>query len=161
MGEAAIIIAPVPLAIAQNAVAEFREFASHKTAFGFTKSLRDRSVVQSTLARAEALLRAGRLFFYDTIGRAWERTVKGEKHTLEQSADLLLAGTHAVQTAAEVVDLVHKLAGTSGIYSSNRLERHFRDAQTLRHHGFASAGRYEAVGQVYLGATPEFDMIYF
>jgi hypothetical protein len=34
------------------------------------------------------------------------------------------------------------------VYTQNRLERHFRDAQTLRHHGFVSANRYEAVGQV-------------
>ncbi len=34
------------------------------------------------------------------------------------------------------------------VYTRNRLERHFRDAQTLRHHGFASTNRYEAVSQV-------------
>jgi alkylation response protein AidB-like acyl-CoA dehydrogenase len=41
------------------------------------------------------------------------------------------------------------------------LERHFRDAQTLRHHGFMSGNRFEAVGQVYCGVDPEFPMVAF
>ena len=40
-------------------------------------------------------------------------------------------------------------------------ERHFRDAQTLRHHGFLSENRFEAVGQVYCGLAPEFAMVAF
>ena len=31
------------------------------------------------------------------------------------------------------------------------LEPHFRDLQTLRHHGFASESRYETAGQVHVG----------
>ena len=51
--------------------------------------------------------------------------------------------------------------GTSGINRRNRLERHLRDAQTLRHHGFFSASRYETFGQVRLGVPPEFDLVAF
>jgi len=79
---------------------------------------------------------------------------------LEQKADLLLAGTHAATTAAKVADMMHRVAGTTG-YVKSPLERHFRDAQTLRHHGFLSENRFEAVGQVYLGVAPEFAMVAF
>jgi len=41
------------------------------------------------------------------------------------------------------------------------VQRHFRDAQTLRHHGFTSENRFEAAGQVYLGVPPEFAMVAF
>jgi hypothetical protein len=41
------------------------------------------------------------------------------------------------------------------------LERHFRDAQTLRHHGFMSDNRFETVGQVYCGVDPKFPMVAF
>jgi hypothetical protein len=47
------------------------------------------------------------------------------------------------------------------VYARNVLERHFRDAQTVRHHGFLSESRLETVGQVYLGVDPEFGMVAF
>jgi alkylation response protein AidB-like acyl-CoA dehydrogenase len=85
----------------------------------------------------------------------------GEPSSLEQKADLLLAAVHAATTAGTVTDMMHKVAGTSGIYTRSPLERHFRDAQTLRHHGFMSENRFEAVGQVYCGVEPEFAMVAF
>ncbi len=161
IGAAAFVIAPVPLAVARSAISELKQLAERKTAFGFNKPLRERAVVQVALARAEAMLRSARLLYYDTLDTAWSRTVAGEGSTLEQKADLLLAGTHAATTAAKVVDLMHRVAGTTGIYTRSPLERHFRDAQTLRHHGFLSENRFEAVGQVYLGVAPEFAMVAF
>ena len=107
------------------------------------------------------MLRAARLLYYDTLERAWERTVAGTRHSIEHKADLLLAAAHATATAAEVADMMHRVGGTSGIYEGNPLERHFRDAQTLRHHGFLSENRFEAVGQVYCGVVPEFMMLAF
>ena len=74
---------------------------------------------------------------------------------------MMLAGTHAVQTSADVADMMHRIAGTSGIYTRSRLERLFRDAQTVRHHGFHNESRYETVGQVYLGVEPEFPFVAF
>ncbi len=161
IGAVVFIIAPVALAVARGAISEFRDLASRKTALGFAKPLRERGVVQMTLAKAEARLRAAHLLYYDTFASAWARTQAGEPSTLEQKADLLLAGSHAAATAAAVADMMHRVAGTSGIYTRNPLERHFRDAQTLRHHGFMSENRFEAVGQVYCGVTPEFAMVAF
>jgi alkylation response protein AidB-like acyl-CoA dehydrogenase len=155
------LIAPVPLAVARNAIGEVKALAQKKTAFGFSRSLRDRPAVQAAVARAEAMLRSARLLFYDTLERAWAQAVRGERFTLEQKADLLLGGAHAATTAGKVTDLMHRVAGTTGIYTRSPLERHFRDAQTLRHHGFLSENRFEAVGQVYLGVEPEFPMVAF
>lgn len=159
IGAVALTVAPVALAVARAAIGEVTELAQRKTAFGFSKPLRERDVVQSTLGRAEGMLRAARFLYYDTLAAAWDRTVAGEGSTLEQKADLLLGATHAAATAAEVTDLMHRIAGTSGIYEKNPLERLFRDAQTLRHHGFMSENRFEAVGQVYLGVEPGFMML--
>jgi indole-3-acetate monooxygenase len=66
--------------------------------------------------------------------------------TLERRADLMLACAHAVRTSAHVADLMHRRGGTNGIYERSRLERHFRDAQTVRQHGFLSEARLETVG---------------
>lgn len=116
-------------------------------------------MAQGKLARAEAVLRSARLLFYTTLEEAWERTLSGTPATLEQKADLALAGAHAVASSVKAVDLVYGLAGRSGIYTRSPLERHVRDIQTIRHHGFCAEGRYETAGQVYLGVEPEFGFV--
>jgi alkylation response protein AidB-like acyl-CoA dehydrogenase len=156
-----VIIAPVALAIARGAINALRDLADRKTPLGSMKTIRHRSAVQFALADAEAQLRAARLLFYETIKTIWQRTVAKESATLEQRADLMLASAHAVRTSARVADLMHRMGGTSGIYESHRLERHFRDAETVRHHGFVSASRLETVGQVYFGLEPEFGFVAF
>lgn len=159
IGATSVIGVPVALGVAREALGELRTLAAKKTAFGFMKPMRERSVVQAQVARAEAMLRSARLLFLDTIGAAWQRTVTGESSTLEQKADLLMSAAHAVRTSATVTAMMHALAGTTGIYTRSPLERHFRDMQTLRHHGFVSESRFEAAGQVYLGLPPEFPMV--
>jgi alkylation response protein AidB-like acyl-CoA dehydrogenase len=117
--------------------------------------------VQSAVAEAEAMVRSARLFFYDTLTRAWARAIGQKPFTLEDKADLMLASTWSVRSAARATDLMHRMGGTNEIYARSPLERHFRDAQTVRHHGFGSDSRLETVGQVYLGVAPEFPFVAF
>ena len=155
------IIAPVALAIASNAIRELRDIATTKVPLGSMKTARDRGAVQSAVAEAEAMVRSARVFFYDTLETAWSRALAREPFTLEHRADLMLASSWAVRSAARATDLMHRMAGTTGIYTRSCLERYFRDAQTVRHHGFVSEARLETVGQVYLGVPPEFPFIVF
>jgi indole-3-acetate monooxygenase len=161
IGASVFTIAPVALAVGRGAIAAVRDLVQHKTAFGYARPLRERNAIQASIARAEGMLRAARLLYYDTMERAWERTLAGEPATLEHKADLQLAGAHAAAAASTVADMMHRVAGTTGVYARSPIERHFRDAQTLRHHGFMSENRFEAVGQVYCGVTPEFAMLAF
>jgi indole-3-acetate monooxygenase len=155
------IIAPVALAIAGGAIRELRDIVTTKVPLGSMKTARDRAAVQAAVAEAEAMVRSARLLFYDALTRAWERAVAQKPFTLENKADLMLASTWAVRSAARATDLMHRMGGTNGIYARSRLERHFRDAQTVRHHGFVSDSRLETVGQVYLGVEPEFPFVAF
>ena len=54
---------------------------------------------------------------------------------------------------------MHRLAGSSGIHAASRLERHLRDAHTVRRHGFVAGVRLEAAGPPYLGVEPEFPLL--
>jgi alkylation response protein AidB-like acyl-CoA dehydrogenase len=155
------IIVPVALAIASGAIRELHDIVTTKVPLGSIKTARDRSAVQSAVAEAEAMVRSARLFFYDALAKAWKRAVARKPFTLEDKADLMLASTWAVRSAARATDLMHRMGGTHGIYARSRLERHFRDAQTVRHHGFVSDSRLETVGQVYLGVPPEFPFVAF
>ncbi len=159
MAHVAFVAPPVLLGIARAALREFYDLTQHKTPLGSRTTLRERAAVQSGVARAEALLRSGKALLHQSLTEAWERALAGEPATLEHRADALLAATHAVASAVHAVEHVHRLAGTTGIYTRSRLERHFRDVQTLRHHGLMSESRYETFGQMHLGVEPEFPLV--
>jgi alkylation response protein AidB-like acyl-CoA dehydrogenase len=152
---------PLLLAVARRAIEEVSALAQGKVPVAASTLLRERASAQAKLARAEALLRAGRVLLYDTLSEAWEATLAGETLSLRHKADVLLAMTHAVSSAAQAVELMSSVAGTSGIYTRSPLERYCRDVQVLRHHAFAAETRYETVGQVYLGLPPDFPALAF
>jgi hypothetical protein len=73
--------------------------------------LRERDSAQAKLAQAEALVCAGRVFLYETLCETWAATVAGEALSLRHKADVLLAMTHAVQSAVQTVELMYRMAG--------------------------------------------------
>jgi len=160
-GVVATSIPPVMLAIARQAIDEVSDLAQGKTPVASSTLLRERSSAQFKVAQAEAVLRSGRLLLYDTLSVAWEATLAGEKHSLRQKADLLLAITHAASSATKAVELMYSMAGTSGIRTGSPLERCFRDIQVLKQHALAAEIRYETVGQVYLGLPPDLPVLEF
>ena len=151
----------VALAIARAAVDELCAVAMGKTPFASSTKLRERASAQAKVGRAEGLLRSARALLYETVVDAWDRTLAGEVSSLEQKADVLLASVHAVQSAAAAVELMYIAGGTTGVYTRSPLERHFRDIQVLRQHGFLSESRYETVGQVRLGLPPDLGIVVF
>jgi len=161
IGIVASNLPPLVLAIARRAIEEVTELAQGKVPVARSTALRERASAQAKLARAEAILRAGRVLLYDTLRETWEATLAGETISLRQKADVLLAMTHAVSSAVKAVELMYSVAGTSGIYTRSPLERYFRDVQVLRHHAFGAETRYETVGQVYLGLPPDFIALAF
>jgi len=146
----------VMLAMARQALDAVYRIVQDKTPFASTKLLRERATAQIKLAQAEATLRAARTLLYDTLHDTWEQTLAGRPPSLVQRADLPLTVVHTTSSAAQGVELAYNVAGTSGIYTQNPLERHFRDVQVLKQHGFAAENRYEAVSQVYFGLPLEF-----
>jgi len=161
MGINAVVLPPVTLTIARRAIEEVKAIAQSKTPFVSSSVLRQRAAAQAKVAQAEAAVRSGRALLYDTMAAAWEKTLAGERLSLEEKADLLLATTNAVQSSAKAVELMYNAAGTTGIYTRSPLERHFRDIEVLKQHGFASENRWETAGQVYLGLQPDLALVAF
>ena len=161
VGVVATNIPPVMLAVARKAIDEVSQLAQGKTPVASSTLLRERASAQAQLAQAEATLRSGRLLLFDTLSEVWQATLAGKTHSLPQRGDLLLAMTHAAQSAATAVELACSVAGTSSFRTTNPLERYFRDIQVLKHHTFVAESRYETVGQVFLGLPPDFPVIAF
>lgn len=157
----ATLIAPVALAVARNAIGELKELAAKKTSFGSAVPLRERGAVQRKLGMAEALVQSSRAYLHHTIEAAWNKTLSGEKLTTEDKAGLLLAATHTNQSCLQAVDLMYSAAGTTGIYTRNKLAHYFSDAQVIRQHGFANDSRYETAAQVYFGLQPDLPVLLF
>jgi alkylation response protein AidB-like acyl-CoA dehydrogenase len=155
MAAVATAWAPIGLAIAGDAIDELRALAERKTPTGTTSSLRERPSTQAKVGLADAILRSATRFLNEVLAESWRRTLVGQTSSLAQKADLMLAAAHAMQSSVRVVELMHGAAGTSGIMTGSRLERHFRDVETLKQHICFSATRYETVGKIALGLTPE------
>jgi alkylation response protein AidB-like acyl-CoA dehydrogenase len=148
-------LAPVATGIARAAIDELLDLANTKTPSYTVKTLRDRSVVQSQVAQAEAQLGAARAYLHEALQQVWDGAVTGHTITQQQKVTVQLATTHAVVASAEAVDLVHAASGTSGIRNECGFPRHFRDVHTITQHGFISASRYESAGQLLLGLNTD------
>jgi alkylation response protein AidB-like acyl-CoA dehydrogenase len=154
-------LVPPALGIARAAIDEAVELITQKTPAYGTKTLKDRTVVQSQLARAEAKLGAGRAYFYGVFEEAWAEAAAARPITMGLKARMQLAMTHAVLESAAAVDLVHEIVGASGIREEYAFSKHFRDIHVITQHGFINAGKLEPVGQIMLGLEPEWPFFQF
>lgn len=147
---------PVAISLAKQAIDQVAALVKTKAPGGGAGKLTEKHMAQGHFGRAVALYRSSRLMFYTALETTWQRAVEGKEATAEHRADLYLAGTHAVQTAAEVVRLMGNVAGTTMTEQGHPLDRINRDMETLRHHGFVNESRYASVAQVLWGAELDY-----
>ncbi|MCO6512294.1 MAG: acyl-CoA dehydrogenase family protein [Aridibacter famidurans] len=149
----ACVAAPA-FGIAQSAIDDFIELGKKVPSYT-SGSLASRPVVQLQLGEAEAKVAAARALFHNTYDGMWQKALDGECLELEDRSRCQMACSYAVKTAAEAVDLIHLAAGSSAIRNEKRFQRHFRDIHVLTQHAFVSESRLQSVGQISLGAEPE------
>ncbi len=138
-----LFLAAVGLGVARDAVESFTTLAATKTPAGTTTPLAQQPTGHERLGRAEALLRAARGYLYATA-----RAVGSAPHgTPPMIVPVRLAAAHAAQSANDAVNLLYQAAGGTSIYESSRLERCFRDINTLTHHFQLAPGAFVAAGE--------------
>jgi len=157
----ACLISPVALAVAQNAIDEVKSLAERKVPLGSMVSIREKGTLQRKLGMAEALVQSSRAYLHQTISVCWSKIRAGESISIEEKANMLLAATHTNQSCFQAVDLMYSAAGSSAIYSKNKLSRHVANAQVIRQHGFANDSRYETAAQIHLGLMPDLPVVAF
>jgi len=118
----------------------------------YTRStVAERPVAQMQLARAEALVGAGRAYLHESVGEAWDTAQEGQFLDRAQKIKIQLAACHAIRSAADAIDLVQAAAGTSAIKEDQPFEGWFRDVHTMTQHAFGSAARFESTGKLLFG----------
>jgi len=143
-------LGPLALGMARGAVDCFTELMAVKADRRGGTPLGDRLTVQERLAQAEAAIRSARAFLYEAANDAWETVCADQSLSARQVALFRLANMNATQSGRNAVDLVFHAAGTSGIYTSNPLERFFRDIHVATQHRQGSPEEMYQVGAVLL-----------
>src|SRR5262249_14232014 len=77
----------VGLAVARAAIDEFAELAQVKIPRSSSELLRERPLVQARIGEAEATLRSGRAFLFDTVGEMWRTVLAGDYVSERQRSD--------------------------------------------------------------------------
>lgn len=144
---------PVCLGLAHRAIEEFKQIALGKQDM-FGARLSDKVQAQVGLARAEALVRSARCYWYAEVEAVWNAAVGGRTISLEERAALRMASLVAVEHSVAAADSLYRLAGTSAIFQASPLERCWRDIHTAAQHLQVQDGRWETAGRVLMGLDP-------
>jgi alkylation response protein AidB-like acyl-CoA dehydrogenase len=149
-----LALACVTLGIARAAIEALIELASVKTPLGSPTLLRESPSAQSTVARAEVLVRAARAVVIEAVHSLWREAETADPVSLRERAGIRIACTYCAEACARAVDLVHAASGGSAIQESGRIARCFRDIHTATQHFGLSRVQYEPSGRVLLGMDP-------
>ena len=155
----ALSIAAAALGNARGAIDDLGHLAAGKIGLGSSRTLAERPATWAAVARAEAMLRAARAFFYEAIGEAWEATRSTQPVSVELRTALRLAATHAVRSAAAVAREMYDLGGGSAIYEDSPLQRRFRDAHAATAHFQVNPATWELTGRLLLDQPTRTEML--
>ena len=120
-----------------------------------TTLLRDRPLVQTKVAEAEAIIGAARAYVLDAVGAVWQAVCDDVPDPSSEITQARLAITHAMRESVEAVDLLFHAAGTNAIHQKYPLERFFRDIHVAVQHVAGLPSNFESAGQVLLGLRPK------
>ena len=147
-------IAGNTLGMARGAMDAFIELA---TGAGTTMSdtrLRDRPMVQTKVAEAEAMIGSARAYVFDAVGAAWDTVCDGNPDPGPEIARARLAVTNAMRESVKAIDLLFHAAGTNAIHRRHPLERFFRDVHVAVQHVSGLPSNFDSAGQALLGIRP-------
>ena len=141
----------VSLGVASAAIDKLLKLIESKSYAITTKTLRDREMVQHHVAKASALVDAARVFLHSALSQAFDEAVENGQMSEAAKIRCQLAACFTAESCADAVNIVHRVAGASGIRIGEGFERHFRDIHTLTQHASKSYIRYESAGKMMVG----------
>jgi indole-3-acetate monooxygenase len=147
------------LGTARTAIETLKEIAGAKTPVRTTQMLRDMPDAQARVSQAEALVRAARLFLFDSLDQLWTELLETGEASMAARALARLATLHAVNSAVQAVDLMYVAGGASSLYVRCPLERAFRDVHAITQHIGVHPRIMQSTGRVLFGLEPDTPML--
>ena len=174
-GLLALSIAAVATGIALQTLADFVAQATHSVPQASSKPLASKATVQDAVARAQASLQSARAYVLASIAAAWEAAQEAAQEATQEHVqvdgqtsgslplalrrDLRLAASHAVQTSADVVGRLYRLAGGGAVFANSPLQRALRDVQVATQHMMVNDASFELTGRLLLGLPTQTAML--
>lgn len=149
-GALAVGVSSVMLGLAHRAIDELIDVAATKKPTGSSRTLAERSVVQSQLAEAIAAHRSARTFLDSAIATAWDAAQAGAVPD-QCRFDLRLATSQAARASVQAVDLCYHAAGGGAVYDTSPLQRVFRDVHVAIQHAMVAPRTFEVLGRNQFG----------
>jgi alkylation response protein AidB-like acyl-CoA dehydrogenase len=147
----AVSFGAVALGVARAGMDAVVDLAQGKVPGYQSATLKDDPDMQKLIGEAAMRWRSARAFLRETVDEVWEAVGSQEGIVAPQRIDLRMAGTHAINEAAAVLDLAYRVAGSSAIYRTNPLQRRFQDMHVISQHVQARPSHYGVVGRYVLG----------
>ena len=140
----------VPLGVARRAVEGLKALALDKDSPGRGR-LADNSFAQYAVAKAEALIEAGRTNLRHAFGLMWDEALRPEGCSMAVRARVRRASVHAAESSQEAVGLCFRAAGGSALFVSAPFETALRDVNATCGHLVFQRTMMEDAGRVVFG----------
>ena len=150
MAFAAQVLAIVAIGVARSSLDDVIAMASVRPSITGAPLMAERGYVQLEIARAEAMLRSARAFFYEATEELWSEVLNGAPNPKTVTL-MRLAATNAARSGAEVARIACGLAGTASIYTAHSLAQAMCDSLVVAQHAFLSEGTLQSAGRILLG----------
>lgn len=142
----------IALGVARGALNAFVDLAHNKVPMLSPSKLMDRPIAQIRMAECEAKYRAARAYVMEAMSEVEDELHAGaETPGARTTQNARLACIFGANACMEVVDEIHRTAGTSASYMKNPLERKLRDAHGAASHRWVSHPLYQDLGAILLG----------
>ncbi|MEM7116887.1 MAG: acyl-CoA dehydrogenase family protein [Chloroflexota bacterium] len=149
----AVSFACVALGIASAAIDDVLSIAQSKVPVFIKLGLRDDPDVQRFVGKAQARWRSANAYLHTTVAEVFEGIRRNGAITHDERSQLRMAGTQVILDSAKVVDMAYRIAGSTGIYQDQTLQRRFQDMHVITQHVqarelyFGMLGRYAITGK--------------
>ncbi len=147
--------ATVALGVARSGLDFAIDLTKRKIQHGGSSVVSNDATTQRLIGQAEASWNSARAFLGEATTEMWQTV--SSTHTLPtpERIKVRLAGTHAIRTAADVVNTAYTICGSTAIFETNTIQRCFQDVHAIRQQIQGRPTHYDTAGQFYLGLEPK------
>ena len=147
--------ATVALGVARSGLDFALDLTKRKVQHGGSSTVSSDATTQRAIGQAEAAWNSARAFLNEATSEMWQTVAHTQELPTAERIKVRLAGTHAIRTAADVVDDAYTICGSTAIFESNTIQRCFRDVHAIRQQIQGRPTHYDTAGQFYLGLEPK------